>query len=552
MKRVIFFLWFQVMVISLSAQAPANWFNLDLEKDGVAGVSTEQMYEKLTGGRKPQTVVVAVIDSGVDFEHEDLKDIMWVNPGEIAGNGIDDDNNGYIDDVHGWNFLGNANGENVKYDNLEVTRLFAKYRSTFEGKKREDIPKGDRALYDKWVGWKELIDRKSAAVQEDYRDYSLLKQAMDRLKEEIPEPITKEKIKGFKSDTDVLNQVAAMFVNIMEQYNMDFPALEKDVNSGYEYFSAQINYYDPSINSRKIVGDNYEDLNEIGYGNSDVRGPDAMHGTHVAGIIAAVRDNDIGMNGVAANVRIMSLRAVPEGDEHDKDVANAIRYAVDNGASIINMSFGKGESPQKQAVDDAVRYAAKNDVLLIHAAGNEGQENSAVNNYPNDRFLKKGLFKPRYAENWIEVGASSWEDDETLAADFSNYSNFYVDVFAPGVEIYSTTPFNEYENLQGTSMASPVVAGIAAVIRSYFPDLTAKQVKQVIMDSVVRKKQAVNVPGKEGAQMPFGQLSVTGGIVNVYQAFELAAQTKGKKKKSSRQAGMSGQGANGKKRQAVP
>jgi len=537
-----------VSLANLQAQAPANWFNLDLAQDDALGVSTELVYQELVGDRQPTPVVVAVIDSGVDFEHEDLDDNMWVNPGEIPGNQIDDDQNGYVDDVHGWNFLGGSGGKNIQYENLELTRLYVKYKPEFEGKDREDIPKRDRERYDKWKEWGALIEEKMASVKDNFADYQIMKQGLERLKEEIPAPVTKAKLKNFKSEVDILNQISDLFIGFMEEYNTDFEGLEANINYWHDHFAQQKAYYDVDLDVRSIVGDDPEDLSDRYYGNNDVRGPDALHGTHVAGIIAAERENGLGMDGVASHVRIMSVRAVPQGDERDKDVANAIRYAVDNGAQIINMSFGKGQSPHKKTVDEAVRYAIKKDVLLIHSAGNEGEENNSTEHFPNDRFLKKGLFKPRYAESWIEVGASSWQVDEYLSAEFSNYSNFWVDLFAPGVQIYSTAPFDEYETLQGTSMAAPVVSGVAAMIRSYFPELTARQVKQVIMESVKKAKQLVYQPGEESKKVPFRQLSVTGGVVNAYQAFKLASVTKGKKKV---QEGSKGQKANGERAQAL-
>jgi cell wall-associated protease len=239
--------------------------------------------------------------------------------------------------------------------------------------------------------------------------------------------------------------------------------------------------------------------------------------------------------GVANNVRIMSLRAVPDGDERDKDVALAIKYAVDNGAQVINMSFGKDYSPGKSAVDEAVKYALKNDVLLVHAAGNDNKEIFTKNNFPNDEFLKKGLFGPRYADNWVEVGANSWKSGEDLAAEFSNYSAEHVDIFAPGVAIYSAEPGNEYQNHQGTSMAGPVVAGVAALVRSYFPDLTARQVKEVLMQSAVVQNVMVKRPGAEegDALVPFKRLSVSGGVVDAVKAFEVARSMKGKNRKKA-------------------
>jgi subtilisin family serine protease len=308
--------------------------------------------------------------------------------------------------------------------------------------------------------------------------------------------------------------------------------LNEQIQEGIEYYETKIKYqYNPDYNARaEIVKDNYADSYERNYGNNDVKGPDAFHGTHVAGIIAAIRSNDKGMKGVADNVRIMAVRCVPDGDERDKDVANAIIYAVDNGATVINMSFGKSYSWDKDAVDKAVKYAMSKDVLLVHAAGNDAKNNDAGdNNFPNARFQKKGLFKPKKAKNWIEVGALSWKKGEDAVATFSNFGQNNVDVFAPGVDIYSTAPDGKYKNASGTSMASPVTAGVAAVIRSYYPELTAEQVKECIEKSVIRQDYKVKKPGTD-EKVNFSTLSRTGGVVNVVKAVELAGTMKGKKK----------------------
>ena len=514
--------------------APRNWFNLDLAEDNVPGVSTERAYEQLLSGKKSKSVIVAVLDSGVDYEHEDLQDVMWVNEGEIPGNGIDDDKNGYIDDIHGWNFLGNKSGENIQYDNLEVTRLYREYDKMFKGKSPESLSKKEKELYKKYKEYGKVIEDKRAEVEEEAGTFVAIATAINSLAEEIgKDVVSQEDLANFKSDNPLL-MYAAQIGQALMQEGQTFEQIQKDINDYAEHLAAEYEYhYNLDFDPRPEVNDDFSNPYDRNYGNNDVRGPDAMHGTHVAGIIAAKRDNGLGMDGVANNVRIMSVRTVPDGDERDKDVAAAIVYAVDNGASVINMSFGKGASPRKDVVDEAVKYAQKNDVLIIHAAGNDNKQISDDNNFPTDKFDKRGgflgLFGPKYAENWIEVGAINWHTDESLVAPFSNYSADYVDLFAPGMEIYSTTPYNEYENQQGTSMAAPVVAGVAAVIRSYFPDLTAEQVKQVIMDSAVRQNKKVREPGSE-VLVPFSQLSVTGGVVNAYEAIKLASQVKGKKK----------------------
>ena len=516
--------------------APQDWFHLDFKKDGFPGVSTNKAYE-LVKGKKAKTVVVAVLDSGVDIEHEDLKDVVWTNPNEIPNNGKDDDNNGYIDDVHGWNFIGNKNGENVRYDNLEMTRTFSKLKARFKDKSKESLSKKDQKEFEKMEKYEKIINEKIEQILPQIQNIQQLAQFFDKLATEFKgEEITKEKLDKLDSDDPILTQVAAIVSNMMKESSLDFKTLKEEVDTYYNYLVGQQYHYDPDLDSRKIVGDNFNDPYQIGYGNNDVEGPDAEHGTHVAGIIAASRGNDLGMDGVSNTVQIMSVRTVPDGDERDKDVANAIRYAVDNGASVINMSFGKGESPRKKVVDEAIKYALKNDVLLVHAAGNDGKENTVNNNFPNDKLSKPGFLKPKYAKNWIEVGALNYTKDENLPASFSNYSSELVDVFAPGVEIYSTVPNDKYKNLQGTSMAAPVVAGVAAMVRSYFPDLTAVQVKEILLQSSIKENLKVNKPGTT-EKVSFSKLSTSGGIVNVTEALRLAATVKGKKKNKGSKAG---------------
>ncbi|MCP3932058.1 MAG: S8 family serine peptidase [Bacteroidetes bacterium] len=512
------------------AQDPAlkNWFHED-PSGGYPGISSEKVHSNLIK-TKGHTVIVAVLDSGVDTTHEDLKDILWKNMDEIPGNGIDDDNNGYVDDIRGWNFLGNANGENIHHDNLEVTRLYVKYKGKYEDISQKHLSGKEKKEYSIYQKYKEVVEEKREELEPNVMLYGTLLEALASLKEAIgKEEITKEDLENFKSEDEIVERSAIIMKDLMGEGDT-FDGIVNALNHDFEYFSARYFYhYNPEYDPRSIVGDNYKNPYEIGYGNSDVTGPDASHGTNVAGIIAAVRDNGIGMNGIADNVQIMSLRTVPDGDERDKDVANAIRYAVDNGASIINMSFGKGASPYKDVVDKAVKYALKNDVLLVHAAGNDKKESNTDNNFPNDRFDKKGLFAPRYAKNWLEVGATSWKGGKNLPASFSNYSEENVDVFAPGVDIYTTALNQEYDYVPGTSFASPVVAGVAALVRSHYPDLSAKQVKEVLLQSSQKQTQKVYIPGTEEL-VSFDELSVSGGVVNAYSAMQLAAKVKGKKK----------------------
>ena len=530
--------------IFAQTKAPDNWFNLDPTENNVNGVSTEKVYTELLKGKTSRTVVVAVIDGGVDYMHEDLKDIIWNNPREIPGNGIDDDKNGYIDDVHGWNFLGGKDGRSVNHETLEITRLYAKLKPKFENMDASKVSKADKADYDQYQTAKKEVESKLQEGQEALAEYQGMKttysNALDAAEMALDgKAITKANIDAIKTGTNQNLIIGKNILTKMMSMGKDvstFKSLREElidpIQEGIEYYESKVKYqYNPEFNPRAdIVKDNYADSYERNYGNNDIKGPDAMHGTHVAGIIGAIRNNNIGMKGVADNVRIMGVRCVPDGDERDKDVANSIIYAVDNGASVINMSFGKSQSWDKEAVDRAVKYAQSKDVLLVHAAGNDSKSNDAGEyNFPNARYKKHGWFSPKKAKNWIEVGALSWKKNEDAVAEFSNYGQTNVDVFAPGVDIYSTLPENKYKNLSGTSMASPVCAGVAAVIRSYFPELTAEQVKECIEKSVVKQDYKVKKPGTE-EKVAFSSLSRTGGVVNVYNAVKLASEMKGKKK----------------------
>ncbi len=527
--------------------APENWFNLDAQENGVNGVSAEKVYKDLLKGKPSRTVVVAVIDGGVDPEHEDLKDIMWINPREIPANGIDDDKNGYVDDIFGWNFLGGKDGRNVHHETLEITRLYAKLKPKYETADVTKLSKKEKAEYEMYANIKKEVENNLQEAQENLAEWegskTMITSALDAISEKLGDKsVTKENVEAVKAGT---NQNLVIAKNILSRrlQSGSISSLQsvrvelmEQVQEAIDYYESKVKYqYNAEFNPRiDIVKDDFNNSKDKLYGNNDVKGPDALHGTHVAGIVGAARNNKKGMKGVADNVRIMAIRCVPDGDERDKDVANAIIYAVDNGAQVINMSFGKSYSWDKEAVDRAVKYAMSKDVLLIHAAGNDNKDNDkGHNNFPTARFDKAGWFSPKKAKNWIEVGALSWKKGEDAVATFSNYGQKNVDVFAPGVDIFSTAPDGKYKDLSGTSMASPVTAGVAALIRSYFPELTAEQVKECIEASVVKQDVKVKKPGSE-EKVPFSTLSRTGGVVNAFKAVQTAAQMKGKKKVAPR------------------
>jgi cell wall-associated protease len=526
-----------------STAVPKDWFLRDPETDKIQGMSVEKAYT-LLAGKPSKTVIVGVIDTGVDFNHEDLKDVIWVNEKEVAGNGIDDDKNGYIDDIHGWNFIGGANG-NVKQDTYELTREYVRLKSKYGDLNPKKVSKKMKADYDYWLFIQDRFTKYKAENETNYnscvKQVNQYKQFLQNLSESIDllkatyklEKLSQPVIDTIKSANPKVRFaryiVGVIYDNEGPEANVENTAaeLKRIVEHNSEVcdnYKTAIDYgYNTEFNSRTIVGDDYSNLENRNYGNNDVKGTSSpTHGTHVAGIVAANRKNDIGMKGVADNVRIMAIRAVPSGDERDKDIANAIRYAVDNGARVVTMSFGKDYSPQKEYVDKAVKYAESKGVLLVHGAGNDNDDNDVKPGYPNRFYLDK-----KEASNWLEVGASSWGADSTLTASFSNYGKKTVDLFAPGVKIYSTTPNNNYEELDGTSMACPAAAGVAALLMSYFPELTAAQVR-TILDQSSRKfdNLLVKKPGTSEL-VSFTTLSISGGLINAYEAVKMAMEVKG-------------------------
>lgn len=502
-----------------------NWQNLDLQKDGVPGMSTEKAYEELLINKESKTVVVAVIDGGVDINHEDLQGKIWVNEEELANDSTDNDGNGYINDRYGWNFIGNKNGQNVEYDNLEVLRLVRelhpKYVSVLP---TTPLAEDERREFLAYQQMNTDYMSKLQIAQLTERAIKAFKLHVDSIIKHIDkDTITVADIKAYKARSKDEDRALSM-VNKSLRDKADFDSFYEELVDGVSYYENQVNYHlNMQYDSRHIVGDTYENSTERFYGNADVIGPDAKHGTHVAGIIAADRNNGLGIRGVADDVKVMVLRVVPNGDERDKDVANAITYAVDMGAKVINMSFGKAYVKDKQIVDKAVKYAMDHDVLLVHAAGNDGKDNDVSPNYPNKNYVDSLGINMGIAPAWIEVGATGWKYDASLVADFSNYGKRSVDVFAPGVGISSTIPHSQYKEQQGTSMAAPMVSGLAALIRAYYPKFKANDVKKIILDSVVKPTHSVRVmQNGSRSKVALSDISTTGGIVNAYNALVLA------------------------------
>ena len=509
--------------VALTEDELKQWGAMDLVTDTVPGMSVDRAYREIIKTRKGKSVIVGVIDSGTDIEHEDLKNVLWTNPGEIAGNGIDDDNNGFIDDVHGWNFLGD-----ILEENMEYVRIVRKLGPKYEGKDKSSISAADLKEYEYYKKAKAEFDKEYAETMGNNTRYSMmvsqLKPAHEAMAEKLgKEDYTAEDLDGIKNPTDTEKEQIGMLKQML-QFADSLPEVLSQMQRGIDYFSSRLDsHFNTTDDFRGILGDNPYDINDNIYGDNNVLSIDptrdnVKHGTHVSGIIGAERNNGIGMDGVANNVQIMTVRAVPDGDEYDKDIALAIRYAVDNGATILNTSFGKYYSPNKEWVYDAIKYAADHDVLIVNAAGNDGLDLDTVNVYPNDQFDNN----PEIANSFLTVGALNFEYGENMVANFSNYGKINVDVFAPGVRIYATTPNDSYEFLNGTSMAAPGVAGVAAMIRSFYPKLTAPQVKQIIMDSGISPNIEVVLGGDPSNKDMFPNISKSGKIVNLYNALIMA------------------------------
>ena len=499
-----------------------TWYHKDYATTKVYGVNTENAYKFLESkGLKPKTVVVGVLDSGVEVDHPGLAKNMWKNPNEVPNNGKDDDGNGYVDDIFGWNFLGGKNAD-IDVDNMEVTRVVKKYQSVFEGpdsaKNKENQAKmpEEFAMYMKS---KEVFTKKSQEAKQNVQLYTMIKNAIpDMVKLLGNKTLTKENLATIKPST----QQEAMAMQVLAQVSNDPQVVGKSAAEVKTYMDAQmkeaLDYFTPQAEKgynldfdprKEIVGDNYDDYSEKNYGNNHYEGPDAKHGTHVAGIIAGLPNGSEPQYGVASRVaKIMTVRAVPDGDERDKDVANAIRYAVDNGAKILNMSFGKPVSPGKNVVWDAFKYAESKGVLLVKAAGNENEDIAEHQYFPTN--YKSTTDEKPFVNNMIVVGSNT-NDANALKSSFSNYNKKMVDVFAPGSEIYSTVPDGKYEYLQGTSMASPVVAGASAVLLAYMPNLKPEQ----IIESLVNTTNASTNNG-------FENLSRSAGVIDVAKAAEYA------------------------------
>ena len=512
---------------NLAQSLPVQWHHLDPQTDSVMGISTDRAYRELLTGRKPTPIIIADMGT-VDINHEDLKRVIWTNPKEIAGNGKDDDGNGYADDLHGWNFVGNPSGETLPHDTFEETRLVAKLQPLYDGKARDAVPAAKQAEFELYKQAKASFDRKVGEFGSRYQNLLRTQTQLTAAIATLKKSFTLTRLDSAllhhppTTDTTLLRLANLLYRPMAAMGYADADDALTGLNEAVKKTKNAVEYgLNLHYDARSVVGDNPADLTERRYGNADVVGTSNRHGTHTTGIMAADRQNDAGVRGIADAVRVMAVSMAADGDERDKNVANGIRYAVDNGAKVINMSFGKEFSPDRQVVDAAIRYAETKGVLLVHSAGNSHFNVDSVASFPAATY-------PDGTEmmNMITVGASSRLNNRELVAVFSNYGKNSVDVFAPGVAILSTVPNNGYEPSSGTSMAGPVVAGVAAVLKSYFPKLTPQQIKRIIVASARPIHTMVYKPGTK-TLVDFTSLSKSGGIVNLYEAVKLALAGEG-------------------------
>ncbi|MEO8234718.1 MAG: S8 family peptidase [Flavobacterium sp.] len=521
-----------------------TWYRKDYISNGVPGISLDKFLLKSKKVNKENQIIIAVLDTQIDTNHEDLKGMIWVNKSEIPDNNIDDDFNGYVDDVNGWNFIGTKSGNYTIWANFEYTRLIREYNNIFRDKKREEIPTKDLLKYDEY---------QRALVCQD-RWFKYYGNYLKSLKYSLTiYPLAKDTLKYYFSKEDyTVKQLDSMyscykindksFKERRDNEDKDFGALIAEVRSdiksntnSFEKLNSEKIEIDSicnknlnlNYNERKFIGDN-ENVLEKGYGNgkinNKIEGIRSLYGhnTKVSSIIAANVKNNIGIKGFSDNIKIMPLSISPSGDEHDKDIAMAIFYAVDNGAKIINMSFSKQFSLHPEWVTNAFRYAEKNNVLIVHISGNDAFNIDENPIYPND-YQYDSLFE--VCVNFINVGSVSSKLDSTFVSSFSNYGKKNVDLFAPGENIYTAIPENKYDYDSGTSLAAPMVSGTAALIWLYYPNLSVQQVKQIILESGTDYDLEVLLPGGNGKKVPFRQLSKSGKVLNVYSAMKIAKKT---------------------------
>ncbi|CAM1341203.1 S8 family serine peptidase [Tenacibaculum amylolyticum] len=495
-----------------------NWHLKDIETDTLPGISLNRSYATILKNKRGKDIIIAVIDTEVDIHHKDLQNTIWVNESEIPNNGIDDDKNGYIDDVYGWNFLGNKKGENNRFINFEYTRILKQTSKDFKNLTPKDAVLKNEKKLQLHNRAKEAYDKRMQIDSAGKANYDKLYTLYFEAKNKIY-PYLKERVFNQKS-VDSLKKLKPEGINDFHFFiwsdclknNINDALVTKYRDNANERINKMLNL---AYNDRSIQGDNENDISDTDYGNNNVSGNiDFLeHGTKMAGIIANITKN--------TTIKIMPIAISAYGDENDKDIALAIRYAVDNNAKVINMSFGKEFSTHKKWVDDAIKYAEKNNVLIVSSAGNFGNNlNIESHYYPNDRGEKDS----NISDNFLLIGASTYTLNKKLKAKNSNYGNIDVDLFAPGTNIFTTNTQNRNTFSGGTSSAAAITSGVAALLYAYYPSLNASQIKSILMNSGIAYTIPVSTPEKDDKSKltPFNQLSKSGKILNAYNAFIMA------------------------------
>ncbi|HEY5462130.1 MAG TPA: S8 family serine peptidase [Hanamia sp.] len=532
------------------AKRPHDWWQADPQKDSLPGISLDEAYNYLKG-RKSKPVIVAIIDDCIDTSHEDLKNILWTNKKEIAGNGIDDDKNGYVDDVHGWCFVCGKNNTSQNDEAPDGVRTYITWRKQFENIDTSTLTgslkieysmyqlskKKVFAEYKKMADSYQLITLAKAMRVDTFHFMQYLNNLSVRYKDTILYNIPFATI-PFSTSYDSLENIFWSVFNEKRKEDAQAATLEyligfmKALDGEKYFFETMIgidNLYDTTKNYRMVEGDDDNDFKTI-YGAPTIKVPghSDWHATLIAGIIAANRQNNIGIKGIADNVLLMPVVIGKEAPSRDKDIVFAIHYAVDNGASIINLSMGgtPAYSEHVKEIMEAFDYASRHGVLFVNCAGNDGV------NMDNEIYNLGQGSNGKDHDDYIRVGATTTLLNDSLVSVFSNFGGKTVDLFAPGTAIYSTTPGNKYDFGNGTSFATPVVVGVAALLKSYFPSLTAKQLKEILVKSVYKPDIMVITPYNSGIKnkIPFSTMSKSGGIVNAYNAVKLADEMTRKEK----------------------
>lgn len=459
--------------------ATHHWYRIYCDSLQGANIDAAIAYLEALNMKPKKTIVVGIIDSGVDTASIDLKDALWTNRKEVAGDGKDNDRNGYVDDIHGWNFLGTRDGNfNMTSAGTEEFRQFKRLYPKYKSSTREQAK--DKNEFDFYQ-----LMKKKAGISNYLRMFqmSLLKHNAMNTADSIARIHADEdtlSVQGIlqmtMTDSLLEKSLEQLYTDLLRaKQDMKWTAFKKQQADRLDLMRSRIEGIEKDQDKRLLMGDDLTDADDRFYGNNILTLDDSYHGTFVAGIVAGQGKGSQALHGVYPQARIMIVRAAPDGDEYDKDVATSIRYAVDNGAKVINMSIGKYTSPTPDMANRAIAYALKKDVIVIQAAGNQHLNIDTIAYFPTGIDRNGAFYK-----NFLRVGAS---DQYGHCSAMSNYGNEHVHLFAPGEKITSVTPGNGYATEDGTSVAAPVVSGIAALLRSYFPKLKAWQVCAILKHS---------------------------------------------------------------------